>query len=310
MTWLIEKERDQSALAGQFRELLHRDAILRIPGTHDAMAGCIAKQVGFEALYLSGAAYTASRGLPDLGLIYSNEVADRAKDIVRATGLPLLVDIDTGFGGVLNVARTVREMVEAGVAAVQIEDQQLPKKCGHLNGKKLVAAQEMLQKIRMIKEVCPSLVVIARTDARAVEGLDAAILRAQQYVAAGADGIFPEALLEEQEFRQFAESVKAPLLANMTEFGRTPYYTAAEFEAWGFRLVIYPVTSLRVAAKAYENVFTELWNTGTQRASLERMQTRQELYETIRYYEYEELDNTLAKTVLPMNLPGDSSASE
>lgn len=308
MTWLVEQERDQPTLAKRFQALLQRDSILRIPGAHDALAGNIAKQVGFEALYLSGAAYTASRGLPDLGLVYSNEVADRARDIIRATGLPLLVDIDTGFGGVLNVARTAREMVEAGVAAVQIEDQQLPKKCGHLNGKRLVEPEEMMQKIRVIKEVSPTLLVIARTDARAVEGLGAAIARAEQYVAAGADGIFPEALLEKEEFKKFARTVNAPLLANMTEFGRTPYYTADEYQAWGFRMVIYPVTSLRVAAKAYEQVFTEIWSTGTQRSALERMQTRKELYEAIHYYEYEDLDNHLAKTVLPMIGPQDSSS--
>ncbi|MHB1629525.1 MAG: methylisocitrate lyase [Bacilli bacterium] len=299
MTWLLETQRDQPSLAERFRQLVARDTILKLPGTHDAMAARIAKQAGFEALYLSGAAYTASRGLPDLGLVYSNEVADRARDIIRATGLPLLVDIDTGFGGVLNVARTAKEMVEAGVAAVQIEDQELPKKCGHLNGKKLISVTEMTQKIRIIKEVSPTLGVIARTDARDAEGLNATILRAEQYVTAGADAIFPEALVDEAEFRQVSATIDAPLLANMTEFGRTPYYTADQFQSWGFKLVIYPVTSLRVAAKAYEDVFRELMETGTQIAALDRMQTRRELYETIGYYEYEELDRTVAKTVLP-----------
>lgn len=299
MAWLIEGERSQQELADTFRQLMRDEPILKIPGTHDGMAARVAKQVGFQALYLSGAAYTASRGFPDLGIVYSEEVAERARDIVRATNLPLIVDIDTGFGGVLNVARAAKEMVEAKVAAVQIEDQQLPKKCGHLNGKTLVSTEEMVQKIRVIKEVAPSLVVVARTDAKGVEGIEAAIKRAKQYVAAGADAIFPEALTTEAEFRQVSEAIDAPLLANMTEFGRTPYFTADQFAAWGYRMVIYPVTSLRVAAKAYERVFTDIYEKGTQKDALDDMQTRQELYEAIRYYDYEALDGKIAKTVLP-----------
>lgn len=298
MAWIVNEVVSQKQMAQQFRALLTRSTILQIPGAHDAMAGLMAKNVGFEALYLSGAAYTASRGLPDLGMIYSNEVAQRASDIIRATNLPMLVDIDTGFGGVLNVARTAREMAEAGVAAVQLEDQNLPKKCGHLNGKTLVSQEEMIQKIKMIKQVAPTLVIVARTDARSVEGLEQAIIRAKAYVAAGADAIFPEALQTEKEFRQFASELDAPLLANMTEFGQTPYYTAKEFEKMGYSMVIYPVTSMRVAAKAYEQVFNLIKNTGTQKEAIEDMQTRSELYETISYYKFEELDSELAKTIL------------
>lgn len=299
MAWLIEQEPDQRELSEQFLRLIQGPSIVKMPGTHDAMAARIAKQFDFKAIYLSGAAYTASRALPDLGLIYSNEVADRARDLIRASGLPLLVDIDTGYGGVLNAARTAREMVEAKVAAVQIEDQEMPKKCGHLNGKKLVPPEELMQKIKAIKEVAPSLVVIARTDAKDVEGLDAAIERARLYVEAGADGIFPEALASEEEFRKFRAALDVPLMANMTEFGKTPYYTAEQFESWGFNIVIYPVTSLRVAAKAIEQVFAEISRTGTQVQSLAHMQTRKELYETIKYYDYEELDSKIARTVLP-----------
>lgn len=299
MAWIVNEAISQEKLAEQFRAFIARKNILQIPGAHDAMAGIIAKKVGFEALYLSGAAYTASRGLPDLGMIYSNEVANRAKDIVRATNLPMLVDIDTGFGGVLNVARTAREMVEAGVAAVQLEDQNLPKKCGHLNGKTLISQDEMVQKIKMIKQIAPSLVIIARTDARSVESLEQAITRAKAYVNAGADAIFPEALQNEKEFKQFASEVDVPLLANMTEFGQTPYYTAKEFEKMGYAMVIYPVTSMRVAAKAYERVFDLIKNTGTQKEAIEDMQTRKELYEAISYYEFEDLDTELAKTILP-----------
>lgn len=301
MAWIIEEEADQKKLADEFRRLITTGSILKIPGAHDGMAARIAKQFDFKAIYLSGAAFTASRGLPDLGIIYSNEVADRARELIRASGLPVLVDIDTGFGGVLNVARTAKEMVEAKVAAVQIEDQEMPKKCGHLNGKKLVSVEEMVQKVRTIKEIAPNIVVIARTDAKSVEGMDAAIERANRYLAAGADGIFPEALESEEEFKRFSAAVNAPLLANMTEFGKTPYYKAEQFENWGFSMVIYPVTSLRVAAKAYERVFAEISETGTQINSLTEMQTRKELYETIRYYDYEELDGKIAKTVLPSN---------
>ncbi|MGF7532673.1 methylisocitrate lyase [Bacillus mexicanus] len=299
MSWIVNKQSSQEELAGCFRKLMSAPDILQIPGAHDGMAALLAKEAGFSAVYLSGAAYTASRGLPDLGIITSSEMAGRAKDLVRAADLPLLVDIDTGFGGVLNAARTAREMLEARVAAVQIEDQQLPKKCGHLNGKQLVLIKEMAQKIKAIKQAAPSLVVVARTDARAQEGLNAAIKRSEAYIEAGADAIFPEALQTENEFRQFAERISVPLLANMTEFGKTPYYRADEFEDMGFHMVIYPVTSLRAAAKAYERMFALIKGRGSQKEGLQDMQTRKELYDTISYHDYEALDNTIAKSVLP-----------
>lgn len=298
MSWIIDQPSSQEELAKQFKTLMHEQSILQMPGTHDAMAALVAKNAGFAALYLSGGAYTASKGLPDVGIVTSTEIAERARDLIRATNLPVLVDIDTGFGGVLNVARTATEMVEANVAAVQIEDQQLPKKCGHLNGKQLVTIEEMVEKIKVIKEVAPTLLVIARTDAKAVEGVGAAIERSQSYVDAGADGIFPEALETDEEFRLFSEKVDVPLLANMTEFGKTPYMTAKEFEKMGFAMVIYPVTSLRVAAKAYERVFQLIKQEGTQEEALDDMQTRKELYETISYEDFEALDQTIAKTIL------------
>ena len=298
MSWIIDQPSSQEELAKQFKTLMHEQSILQMPGTHDAMAALVAKNAGFAALYLSGGAYTASKGLPDVGIVTSTEIAERARDLIRATNLPVLVDIHTGFGGVLNVARTATEMVEANVAAVQIEDQQLPKKCGHLNGKQLVTIEEMVEKIKVIKEVAPTLLVIARTDAKAVEGVGAAIERSQSYVNAGADGIFPEALETDEEFRLFSEKVDVPLLANMTEFGKTPYMTAKEFEKMGFAMVIYPVTSLRVAAKAYERVFQLIKQEGTQEEALDDMQTRKELYETISYEDFEALDQTIAKTIL------------
>jgi methylisocitrate lyase len=298
MAWIVDQPSSQAELANRFKELMTAPDIMQIPGAHDAMAALVAKQAGFSALYLSGAAYTASLGLPDLGVITSAEVAQRARELVRATDLPVLVDIDTGFGGVLNVARTAREMWEANVAAVQLEDQQLPKKCGHLNGKKLVSTEEMVQKIRAIKKAAPSLIIVARTDARAVESLESAIERAKAYVEAGADAIFPEALQSEAEFRLFSQSISVPMLANMTEFGKTPYYTAAEFADMGYQMVIYPVTSLRVAAKAYERIFQLIKEQGTQKEGLDDMQTRSELYSTISYYEFEGMDQEIAKTLL------------
>ncbi|MGG0795967.1 methylisocitrate lyase [Brevibacillus laterosporus] len=298
MAWIVDQPSSQAELAMKFRELMNAPDLLQIPGAHDALAALMARRAGFSALYLSGAAYTASCGLPDLGIVTSTEIAQRAKELIRATDLPVLVDIDTGFGGILNVSRTAREMLEANVAAVQLEDQQLPKKCGHLNGKKLVATEEMVQKIIAIKKVAPTLVLVARTDARSVEGLDAAIERARSYVEAGADAIFPEALESAEEFRMFAQRISVPLLANMTEFGKTPYYTAEEFAKLGYRMVIYPVTSLRVAAKAYERVFQVMKEQGTQKGELANMQTRSELYEAISYEEFEALDKEIAKTIL------------
>lgn len=299
MAWLNEPGDRQEQLAERFSQRIGRPPVVQIPGAHDGLSGLMAKRAGFELLYLSGAAYTASRGLPDLGMVSAEEVAERARDIVNATNLPLLVDVDTGFGGVLNVARMARQMVDAKVAAVQIEDQELPKKCGHLSGKRCVSPAEMMQKIAMIKQIAPTLRVVARTDARAVEGMDAAVARARQYVSAGADAVFPEALTDAAEFRRFAEEIAVPLLANMTEFGKTPYYTAEQFAAFGFQMVIYPVSALRMAAKAYERLFARLSAEGSQQSLLDEMQTRAELYDTLGYYDYEALDTQIAKSALP-----------
>ncbi|WP_249869164.1 methylisocitrate lyase [Oceanobacillus saliphilus] len=297
MTWLVNEQ--ELTQAQQFRHLLkEHPGIIQMPGAHDAMTGIIAKKVDFPAIYLSGGAFSASLGMPDLGIITLTELVTRAREIIRATNLPMLVDIDTGFGSVLNVTRTVKELADAGVAAIQIEDQDLPKKCGHLNGKKIVSTEEMMQKVQAARKADKEIVIIARTDAKAMEGIDAAIERAKQYVEAGADAIFPEALQTEEEFKQFAEAMDVPLLANMTEFGKTPYYTAEQFEEWGYKMVIYPVTSLRVAAKAVERVFEEIKQSGTQKDSVENMQTRKELYESLQLYDYEALDESIAQTVL------------
>lgn len=299
MTWLVSDPSSQEELASIFRRKMNEQRILQIIGTHDAMAALVAKQVGFSALYLSGGALTASKGIPDIGLLHSTEVAERANEIIRATNLPLLVDVDHGFGGPLNVARTAKEMVEARVAALQMEDQKIPKKCGHLNGKQLVTVEEMVEKIKMVKNVAPSLVLVARTDAHSVEGMEAAIDRAKAYEAAGADAIFPEAITTQADFKRFSAAINVPLLANMTEFGKTPYYTANQFQEMGYDMVIYPVTSLRVAAKAYERIFKKILEDGTQKNALTEMQTRKELYRLIQLEKYEDLDQSIAKTVLP-----------
>lgn len=299
MTWITSEQKKQKELAIEFLEYVNDKKIVKCMGAHDSMAALVAKSSDFKILYLSGGALTASKGMPDIGLINSTEVAERAREIVRATNLPLLVDIDNGFGGPLNVARTIKEMEEANVAAVQIEDQSMPKKCGHLNGKQLITTNEMIEKIKMIKKISPSMVVVARTDARSVEGMEMALERTKAYEKAGADIIFPEAITKKVEFKEFSNQIKIPLLANMTEFGKTPYYTANEYEELGYSIVIYPVTSLRVAAKAYEKAFDTIMEEGTQKNILDDMQTREQLYEKINLQEYEELDNNIAKTELP-----------
>ena len=294
MSWLVRQSLDDPVKV--MRKAIAEDGIIKIPGAHDAMAALLAKKAGFKSIYLSGAALTASLGLPDLGVLTLTELANRTREIVRATGMPLLVDVDTGYGSILNVTRTVFEMVEAGAAAIQIEDQDLPKKCGHLNGKKLVSKEEMVQKIQAARKADPNLVIVARTDAYGMEGLEEAVDRAKAYFDAGADVIFPEALETAEDFRTFAERVDFPLLANMTEFGRTPMFSAKEFEDMGYKMVIYPVTSLRIAAKAIELLYDEIYQTGTQKELLGNMQTRQELYDTLLYDAYEDLDESIAKT--------------
>jgi len=298
MTYLIADDLPNAPAGERFRELLARPGILQIPGTHNGQAALQSKVAGFEAAYLSGAAMTASMGLPDLGIITVDEVTFFIRQVARS-GLPVLVDGDTGYGETLNVMHMVRSFEDAGAAAVHIEDQLLPKKCGHLNDKKLTSPTDMAAKINAARRARRHLYVIARTDAAASEGLDAAIARAKLYLEAGADAIFPEALLNAEMFREFARRVQAPLLANMTEFGRTPFFTAAEFEAMGYKMVIWPVSSLRVANKAQESLYNTIRRDGSTKAMLEHMQTRRELYATISYHEYEDLDASIVKTVLP-----------
>lgn len=303
MTYLVAEDLPAEPAGLRFRRLIECGGILQLPGAHNGQAALQARQAGFEALYLSGAAMTASMGLPDLGIITVDEVAFFIRQIARAARLPLLVDGDTGYGEVLNVMHMVRTFEEAGAGAVHIEDQLLPKKCGHLNDKKLADPHDMAAKIAAAKKARRHLYVIARTDAAASEGMDGAVARAELYLKAGADAIFPEALTNAEMFREFARRVSAPLLANMTEFGRTPFFTAAEFEAMGYRMVIWPVSSLRVANKAQERLYAAIRRDGGTHAMIDAMQTRQELYATIGYSDYEALDSSIITTVVPSAMP-------
>ena len=247
---------------------------------------------------------TASMGLPDLGVITVDEVCFFVRQIARSTGLPLLVDGDTGYGEALNVMHMVRCFEDAGAAAVHIEDQLLPKKCGHLNDKKLADPHDMAAKIAAAAKARRHLFIVARTDAAASEGIDGAVARAKLFMQAGADAIFPEALTTAEMFRTVAERLPGvPLLANMTEFGRTPFFTASEFEAMGYKMVIWPVSSLRVANKAQAELYAAIRRDGGAQNMVDRMQTRAELYATIGYHDYEALDASIVTTVVPEAMP-------
>jgi methylisocitrate lyase len=299
MPYLVAADVSATPAGQRFRDLLARPQILQLPGAYNGLSAAQARDAGFEAVYLSGAAMSASMGLPDLGVTTVDEVGFFIRQVARASGLPVLVDGDTGFGEALNVMHMVRSFEDNGAAAVHIEDQLLPKKCGHLNDKKLADARDMAAKIAAAVKARRHLFVIARTDAAASEGMDGAVARARMYLEAGADAIFPEALVSAEMFREFARRVDAPLLANMTEFGRTPFFTAAEFEAMGYRMVIWPVSALRVAGKAHAALYETIRRDGGTQAMLPAMQTRAELYETIGYHDYEALDATIAKSAVP-----------
>ncbi|SDH09737.1 methylisocitrate lyase [Roseospirillum parvum] len=300
MPYLVANDLPDGAAGARLRALLEAPGILRLPGAHNGMAALQAKAAGFQALYLSGAAMTASMGLPDLGIITVDEVAFFIRQIARASGLPVLVDGDTGYGEALNVMHMVRVFDEAGAAAVHLEDQLLPKKCGHLNDKKLADPADMATKVAAAVRARRDLMIVARTDAAASEGVEGAVARARLYVEAGADAIFPEALTSVEMFRQVRAALPGVrLLANMTEFGRTPALTAAEFEELGYDMVIWPVSSLRVANKAQAELYDALARDGATTALLARMQTRQELYDTIGLGTFEALDQSIAASVTP-----------
>lgn len=299
MTWLEGNTRNPVPAGQRLSALLERNEILRAPGAHNPFAGLLAKREGFEALYISGAAVSTTLGLPDLGVMMLDELSFMVRMIARATDLPLIVDGDVGYGGTLNAMRTVRELEQAGAAAVHIEDQMLPKKCGHLNDKRLVTVEEAAAKIAAAKKASKDLVIIARTDAVNVEGLDAAIARANAYTDAGADVVFADGLASEDDFRRFADGTRVPALANMTEFGRTPHFTAEQFQEFGYKIVIWPATSMRVAGKAMKDLYKHIREHDGTKAFEDRMMPRAESYEVIGYHDFESLDESVAKSIAP-----------
>ena len=279
----------------KLRAALNAGKLLRFPGAFSPLVAMAIERRGFEGVYVSGAALSADLGFPDIGLTTLDEVARRGEAIARVTNLPAVIDADTGFGSTLNVARSIQELEQAGLCGCHLEDQVNPKRCGHLDNKSLVAAADMAQKIRaaVAARRDPNFLVIARTDARASEGVAGAIERARSYVDAGADMIFPEALADEGEFEQFRKAIAVPLLANMTEFGKSKLLTTRQLASLGINVVIYPVTTLRLAMKAVEDGLAILRKDGTQGALLDRMQTRAELYELLRYQDYAQFDQEI-----------------
>ncbi len=300
MTYLNADTLPQQSAGRRFRALMDQPGILRLPGAHNGQAALQARAAGFDGLYLSGAAMTASMGVPDLGIITVDEVSFFIRQIARASGLPLMVDGDTGYGEALNAMHMVRCFEEAGAGAVHLEDQILPKKCGHLNDKRLLPAADMAAKVAAATRAARDLVVIARTDAAASEGVEGTVARAKLYIEAGADAIFTEALTSVEMFREIRAALPGVrLLANMTEFGRTPTLTAQEFEDLGYDMVIWPVSSLRVANRAQQRLYEALQRDGATTALLPEMQTRSELYQTIGLGEFEALDQSIIASAAP-----------
>ncbi|MFG3258457.1 methylisocitrate lyase [Streptomyces sp. NPDC048172] len=284
-----------------FREQLASGRLLRMPGATSPYTARLVEEHGFEAAYLSGAVLAAELCLPDIGLTTSTEIAARAQQVTRVTDLPVLIDADTGFGGPVNAARTVQLFEDAGLAGLHLEDQTAVKRCGHLDGKTLVSREEMAQRVRAAAGARrdPDFLLMARTDARAVEGLAAAIDRAKAYVDAGADAVFPEALADVREFAAFREALDVPLLANMTEFGKSPLLTTRTLEELGYNVALYPVTLFRLANGAIEDGLRTLAIEGTQEPLLPSMQTRARLYEVLGYADWTAFDHTIHDFTLP-----------
>ncbi|MGI9382314.1 MAG: methylisocitrate lyase [Methyloligellaceae bacterium] len=278
------------------RDGLASGKLLRYPGAFSPLVAKEVEHIGFEGVYISGAALSADLGLPDIGLTTLSEVAGRGHQIARVTTLPSVIDADTGFGVPLNAARTIQTLEHAGLAGCHIEDQVNPKRCGHLENKTVVSRVQMAQRLKGAADARtdPDFVIIARTDARAIEGLDKAIDRAKAYVDAGADVVFPEALEDEREFDTFRQAIDVPLLANLTEFGKSPLLDTATLEALGYNMVIYPVTTLRLAMKATGDGLRQIYEAGTQSDLVPAMQTRQELYELLGYQDYASFDASVA----------------
>lgn len=282
---------DNASAGARFRAAVNTEKPLQVIGAINAYHAKMAENTGYRALYISGGGVAAgSLGLPDLGISTLDDVLTDVRRITDATALPVLVDIDTGFGGAFNIARTIRSMIKAGAGAVHIEDQVLAKRCGHRPGKAIVSQAEMVDRIKAAVDarIDPDFVIMARTDALAVEGLQAAIDRAGACVEAGADMIFPEAVTELSMYRCFSDTVNVPVLANITEFGSTPLFSASELEQAGVSLVLYPLSAFRAMNKAALNVYQAVRRDGTQKNVVDQMQTRMELYDHLGYHAYEQ----------------------
>ena len=278
------------------REALKTQKLLRFPGAFSPLVAMMIENLGFEGVYISGAVLSNDLGYPDIGLTTLSEVAHRGSQTARVTSLPSLIDIDTGFGEVVNIARTIQTLIEQGLSGCHLEDQINPKRCGHLDNKALIDKESMVQKIKAAVEAKtdPNFLIIARTDSRQVEGLESALKRAKSYKEAGADMIFPESLNSKEEFEAFKKALKdTPLMANMTEFGKSPLLSQKELEDLGYHLVIYPVTTLRLAMKAVEKGLEEIKQKGTQKNILHHMQERKELYKLLDYEKYNHFDKDI-----------------
>ena len=290
---LLKPESNKPA---RLRELLTRGTVA-MPGGFNAISAKIIENVGFSAMYISGAGIANGvGGYPDIGFMTATEMAAQAGYIARSVNIPAIADADNGYGEAVNVFRTVQEYERQGLSGLHIEDQVIPKRCGHLDGKQVISTENMREKIAAAVSARQNqdFLIIARVDSKAVYGFDEAVKRANAYMDAGADMIFPEALTTREEFAEFARQVKAPLLANMTEFGKTPYISVQEFESFGYNLVIFPMTAFRIMMRAVEDGMRILKETGTQTGLLDRMTSREDLYRLIHYQEYERLDATLA----------------
>ncbi len=278
-----------------FSKALRSGSTLQIPGAFNAMVAMLIEQKGFDGVYCSGAVISNSLGLPDIGLTTLTEVSLFTQQIIGRTNLPVIVDADTGFGDVMNTARTVKEFEKIGATAIHIEDQVNPKRCGHLDGKELIPRQQMINKIRAAvnAKIDSNFLIIARTDAKSVEGIESAIERAKAYIDAGADAIFPEALHNEREMEIFRKAISVPLLSNMTEFGKTEILSLKQINNLGYNMVIYPVTMQRLAMKAVEDGLDSLKAYGSQHEVISVMQTRKRLYEVLEYDKYNDIDTSI-----------------
>ncbi|MGP6220889.1 methylisocitrate lyase [Caldiplasma sukawensis] len=293
----MSRLRDNKNLGPSALRRMMKDGIVVAPGLFGGMGAIIAERTGFKAGYLSGSQIAAYMGMPDLSITTLSEVEREVRNITRISSLPLIVDADTGFGESINVERTVIELESAGASAIHIEDQVMPKKCGHLKGKELVSLDDMVMKIKAAVSARKNndFIIIARTDARALEGIDGALSRSREYISAGADCIFIEALETKDEFIEFRKKTNAFLLANMTEYGKSPLLSVRELEDIGYNIVIFPLTAFRTALKAMELAYSQLKEKGTQAGFLNEIMTRQHFYDLIGYGEYEEEDVSLSK---------------